>query len=87
MIIKIAKKDPNKLPKRSKNWKDLLGIILCVNSKTIDKKIKKIIILLKFLSLMCPIKLTMDKKKKANAWLIEVPIGLGIISGCFPKSP
>ena len=27
------------------------------------------------------------KYKKARAWLIEVPVGLGIRLGCLPKSP
>ena len=30
---------------------------------------------------------SIDKYKKASAWLIEVPMGFGIKSGCFPKSP
>jgi len=33
------------------------------------------------------IKPSIDKYKKANAWLIDVPMGFGIKSGCFPKSP
>lgn len=32
------------------------------------------------------IKPSIDKQRKANVWLMDVPIGFGIRSGCAPKS-
>ena len=50
------------------------------------KILKKKAVFLNPLSLMWLIKPSIDKHKKANAWLIDVPIGFEIRSGCLPKS-
>ena len=63
-----------------------MGIRKWDNSRIIDKQAKYIKIRNSFFLWKYFIKPNKDKYKKANAWLMEVPIGFAIKSGCLAKS-
>ena len=74
---------PIKLENKSKYSKALFGIIQCDNSKMMERLNKKVKLFKKFLPLInLTVNPKVDRQTKTIKWLIDVPIGLDIKSGC-----